>query len=217
MVSVFNVPSSSCYPWCHGRWCGDSLSATSLALRCKMRSISLRGSTPTAFAPPSIYSAKTARSRSAARASRDTYLEALRGIQERKLDCNISIKLSQMGLRFDLDLCREIVRDLLVAAGEVDNFVRIDMEDSSVTDVTLDMYREFRKEFAHVGTVVQSYLKRTHDDVASMLEEGPTHLRLCKGIYVEPEEIAYKDRQRVRDNYVDVMKHSLDHGIAVWR
>ena len=148
-----------------------------------------------------------------ARKSRDIYLEALRGIQENQLDCNISIKLSQMGMRFDLKLCREISRDLVVAAGDVDNFVRIDMEDSSVTTVTLDIYRELRKEFSQVGTVVQSYLRRTREDVNDLLAAGPTHLRLCKGIYVESEEIAYKDRQEIRDNFVAVMEDSLKGGI----
>jgi proline dehydrogenase len=86
------------------------------------------------------------------------------------------------------------------AAG-LNNFVRIDMEDSPFTDKTIQLFLQLRKEFSNVGIVLQSYLKRTLDDV-KMLNQNGGHYRLCKGIYVEPEEIAFKGKQEVRDNFM---------------
>ena len=141
-----------------------------------------------------------------ARRSRDIYLAALDGITERGLDCNISIKLSQMGLSFDAELCLSITRELAEAAEARDNFLRIDMEDSSVTAITLDIYRELRKQHTAVGTVVQSYLRRTEADVQSLLAEGPTNLRVCKGIYREPADLAFQEREEVRDSYRQLLE-----------
>lgn len=146
-------------------------------------------------------------------ACRDLYLEALEQLHEHDLDCNISIKLSQMALRFDTKLCRSIVRDLGAKAKELDNFVRIDMEDSSVTTETLDIYRELRAELP-LGTVIQSYMRRSEEDVATLMNEGPTHLRLCKGIYVEPEAVAFQDREEVRDSYRQLLRQMLEGGIV---
>ena len=102
---------------------------------------------------------------------RDLYLRALEKIEKQELDCNISVKLSQMGLRFDPELCRSVMRDLVSAAEERRNFVRIDMEDASVTQITLDIYRELRRQYRCVGTVIQAYLFRTPKDVAQLLDE----------------------------------------------
>jgi len=147
-----------------------------------------------------------------ATASRDLYLRALDRIESEGLDCNISVKLSQMGLRFDPEFCRTVLRDLVQAAEERRNFVRIDMEDSSVTQVTLDLYREARTTSKAVGAVVQAYLHRTPDDVAKLLEEGPTNLRLCKGIYVEPAEVAIQGRERIRRAYVAILRQLFEGG-----
>ncbi|MEM7166180.1 MAG: proline dehydrogenase family protein [Planctomycetota bacterium] len=147
-----------------------------------------------------------------AEAFRDLYLEAIDEIARRGCDCNISIKLSQMALRFDVDLCREIIRSLGEAAQKHDNFVRIDMEDSSVTTATLDLYRQLRGELP-LGTVVQSCLRRTADDVQALLDTGATHLRLCKGIYLEPEEIAFQDRTEVQESYNALLRQMLEGGI----
>jgi proline dehydrogenase len=91
----------------------------------------------------------------------DLYLEAIRDIHAKSLRCGISIKLSELGLRFDVDRCREAVRSLIASAADHGSFVRIDMEDSSVTSVTLDIYREMRREFENVGIVIQSCLRRS--------------------------------------------------------
>lgn len=145
-------------------------------------------------------------------AARDLYLGALAGIQSATLDCNISIKLSEMGLRFDLDYCRQVVRTLLLTAGKHGNFVRIDMEDSSVTDVTLKIYRELREQFDNVGAVIQSCLRRSESDVDALLRGGPTHVRLCKGIYIEPPEIAFRDPEEIRTSYRNLLEQLLRGG-----
>lgn len=143
------------------------------------------------------------------------YHEALEKIDERGLDCNISVKLSQMALRFDSELCFGIMEKLLDDAQSRGNFLRIDMEDSSVTSETLDLYRALREEQPDsVGSVVQSYLRRTEDDVRDLLSEGMTHLRLCKGIYREPEEKAFQGREEVRDSYRKLLGIMLEGGIA---
>jgi proline dehydrogenase len=144
--------------------------------------------------------------------ARDLYLEALGGIAKRELNCNASVKLSDMGLRFDTDLCYETMRSIVDAAATHDNFVRIDMEDSSVTSVTLDIYRKLREHHDNVGTVVQSCLRRTRDDVQSLLDDGIAHLRLCKGIYIEPEDIAWTDADDIRQSYRDLLVQLFEGG-----
>ena len=142
----------------------------------------------------------------------DLYLQALDGIRSATLDCNVSIKLSEMGLRFDVDLCKEVMRKLLSSARDHGNFVRIDMEDSSVTSVTLDIYRELRKEYDNVGTVIQSCLKRSEADVQELLQGGPTNIRLCKGIYIEPEDIAWRDADDIRHSFQRLLEQLLRGG-----
>ena len=144
--------------------------------------------------------------------SRDLYLRALEQIHRSKLDCNISVKLSQMGLRFDPSLCRSVMKDLVLSAESQENFVRIDMEDVTVTQITIDIYRELRQASSAVGTVVQSYLHRTPADVASLLADGPTNLRLCKGIYVESPEHAIQDREGVREAFRAILRQLFEGG-----
>jgi proline dehydrogenase len=145
-------------------------------------------------------------------AARDAYIEALKGIEPAGLDCNISVKLSDMGLRLNTARCTDVVRELVSCAKDNDNFVRIDMEDSSVTSATLDVYRELRKDFDNVGVVVQSCLRRTESDVAELLQGGPTNIRVCKGIYIEPEAIAFQDADEIRDSYQQILQRLLEGG-----
>ena len=147
-------------------------------------------------------------------AAKALYLEALGGIYTRSLNCGISIKLSEMGLRFDDAACRGVMRELLTKARELGTFVRIDMEDSTVTDVTLDIYRELRATFDNVGTVIQSCLKRSERDVDDLLREGRTDIRLCKGIYIEPEEISYRDADEIRHSFSRILEQLFDGGAA---
>lgn len=142
----------------------------------------------------------------------ELYLRAIRDISAASLDCGVSVKLSEMGLRFDTAQCKEAMLVLLTAAKEHGLFVRIDMEDSSVTSVTLDIYRELRKQFDNVGIVIQSCLRRSKNDIAELLNEGPTDVRLCKGIYVEPEDIAYTEADEIRDSFNELFEQLLNGG-----
>jgi len=144
-------------------------------------------------------------------------LAVLNTIKQNELQSNLSIKPTQLGLNIDLDFAYNQIREIVVKAKEYGNFVRIDMEDSSCTDKTITVFKRLREEFDNVGIVLQSYLKRTHADVVD-LNKINTNYRLCKGIYIEPAEIAFKDRQSVRDSYVrcleQMMKDKVYVGIA---
>jgi proline dehydrogenase len=126
------------------------------------------------------------------------YHDVLARIDAEGLDANISVKLTGLGLELDYDLCLENVEAVLADARARGTFVRIDMEDSSATERTLRIYRELRVSgYENVGVVLQAYLRRTVDDLRDL-----GNVRLCKGIYVEPSEIAYREFEAVRANYV---------------
>jgi len=136
-------------------------------------------------------------------------------ITSHSLDSNFSVKLSQLGLRIDPEFCYQNVRSLVERARSVGNFVRIDMEDSTTTDATLEIYRRLRKEgFANVGVVIQAYMRRSEKDVTELLKLG-ANIRLCKGIYIEPAEIAFKDYQEVRENFVSLLELMFANGAYV--
>jgi len=148
-------------------------------------------------------------------AALDLYREALGGIHGNELQCGISVKLSELGLRFDVDGCNAAMHQLLDSTREHGNFMRIDMEDSSVTSITLDVYREVRREYDRVGAVIQSCLRRSRQDVIDLMADGPTDIRLCKGIYIEPEEIAFTDPDEIRDSYSEILDLMLEGGARV--
>ncbi len=131
-------------------------------------------------------------------------LEVLETIEKNKLMANLSIKPTQMGLAIDEQFAYEQVLELVKKAAEYKNFVRIDMEDSPFTDKTLNLYKRIYADYKNVGVVIQSYMKRSLDDVIS-LNKISTNYRLCKGIYVEPASIAYKGKQEVRDNFLKIL------------
>jgi proline dehydrogenase len=143
------------------------------------------------------------------------YENVFRTIDEQGLDSNVSVKLTGLGLKLDHGLCREILERLVRQAAERGNFVRIDMEDSSCTLETLQLYRELREAgLNNVGIVLQAYLRRTLDDIEA-LSDLTANVRLCKGIYVEPEEIAYQDFDEVRENFVGALDALLRGGSYV--
>jgi proline dehydrogenase len=146
--------------------------------------------------------------------ARDLYLSALDGIRDNNLDCNISIKLSDMGLRFDRELCFAAMSTLVRKANERGIFVRIDMEDSSATSETLELYKRLRENFDNVGTVIQSCMRRSQADVADLLKSAKTHIRLCKGIYLEPEDIAYTGADDIRRSYCELLEQLFEGGVA---
>ena len=144
----------------------------------------------------------------------DLYVAALAGIEAQGLDCNASIKLSDMGLRFDSDLCFDVMDRLVAEAGRRNNFMRIDMEDSSVTSPTLDLYRRLRERHDNVGTVIQSCMKRSEDDIRRLLDEGLANLRLCKGIYIEPGDIAWTGADEIRAAYQRLLEQLFEGGAS---
>ncbi len=129
------------------------------------------------------------------------YMRIIQAIDEHKLDCNLSIKPTQMGLLIDKEYCFNNIRTIVAEATKHNNFVRIDMEDNTTTSNTISMYLRLKEEFGdHVGTVIQAYLRRTSDDINNLLEHK-ANLRFCKGIYVEDRKIAYKDMPIINENY----------------
>jgi proline dehydrogenase len=147
-----------------------------------------------------------------ARAARDTYLRIFDRIAAKKLDANVSLKLTQLGLDIDVALCQELVENIVAHATGCGNFVRVDMEGSAYTARTIDLVKRVRAKTVSVGVVVQSYLRRTESDVPGLLAAG-CRLRLCKGAYKEPPDIAFPVKADVDANYVRVMKLLLPSGI----
>jgi proline dehydrogenase len=149
-----------------------------------------------------------------ARAAADRYLQTLDALAARELERNVSLKLTQMGLDVDRDLCRENVARILRRAEEVGAFVRIDMEDHSRVDATLDLWREVRPIHAATGVVIQAALRRSAADVGSLIgERGP--IRLCKGAYKEPAAVAFVDKIEVDRSYAELMERLLGGGTHV--
>ncbi len=150
----------------------------------------------------------------------DVYHRLLDAISQRKLNANVSVKLTQMGLLLSPDLAENIAADLVRHARSLDNFVRIDMEDSSLTQVTLDIVRRLhaRQDLrGAIGTVIQSYLYRSQADVEQLVADG-IRIRLCKGAYKEPPEVAFPKKSDVDDNYVRLASMMIEspiyHGLA---
>jgi proline dehydrogenase len=143
------------------------------------------------------------------------YQDVFADIERCGLDSGVSVKLTGLGLKLDHELCRDNLRTVVLDAASRGNFVRIDMEDSSTTDETLRLYRELREEgHENVGIVLQAMLRRTLADVAALAELRPS-VRLCKGIYVEPSDVAYQDYEAVRASYVRSLEALLDAGCYV--
>jgi proline dehydrogenase len=142
-----------------------------------------------------------------ARASFDSYVEAIARLRENEVDGNISVKLTQLGLGFDDELCEELLGDLARHASAAETTLTIDMEESSLTDATLDIYERAQQAHGNLGVALQAYLRRTPQDLARIAPLGG-HIRLCKGAYDEPESIAFRSRQDVNDAY-DALARAL--------
>jgi proline dehydrogenase len=148
-------------------------------------------------------------------AIRAEYEQAMAAIEREGLDANVSVKLTGLGLAVDPALCAESVRTLVGAAAENGRFVRIDMEDSSTTTATLELYRALRAEgHDNVGIVLQAMLRRTLDDVLELVPLTP-NVRICKGIYVEPAEVAYQGDEAIRFAFVEAMAALWEGGAKV--
>jgi proline dehydrogenase len=152
-----------------------------------------------------------------ARVSAQLYHQLLDEISKRKLNANVSLKLTHMGLDVDEKLARDLVTGLVAKAAALDppNFVRVDMEGSPYTQRTLDFVCELHRQPGHagsVGAVIQSYMRLAEDDVQKLLAER-IRIRLCKGAYKEPDEIAFQKKPEVDANYVKLMKILLKSGV----
>ncbi len=144
-----------------------------------------------------------------------TYGEVLAAIATDRLDANISVKLTGLGLKVDLELCRSLLETLVHEAAGRGSFVRIDMEDASCVDDTIAVYRGLREAgLDNVGIVLQACLKRTLTDIADLRDLRPS-VRLCKGIYLEPGAIAFQDADVIRRSYVSCLDALLDNGSRV--
>jgi len=145
----------------------------------------------------------------------EEYEDVFATIEREELDSNVSVKLTGLGLKLDRDFCLANVRALVRHAAERDNFVRIDMEDSSTTSDTLEIYRALRSEgLDNVGVVLQAYMRRTLEDARTLAELKP-NVRVCKGIYVESPAVAYQGHETVRFNFVEAVEALLDAGAYV--
>tara|TARA_B100000029_G_scaffold114305_1_gene106803 strand:- start:1006 stop:1920 length:915 start_codon:yes stop_codon:yes gene_type:complete len=145
---------------------------------------------------------------------RNSYCDLLDGIANWGIDCNVSLKLTALGLKIDEELCWDNLSVVLDKAKEYNNFIRLDMENSEVTDSTIEMCKKGQNYYSRCGTVLQSYMKRTLDDI-DLLNSHDANIRLCKGAYKENEEIAYQDYQEIRDNYLKSTEKMMDNGIYV--
>lgn len=141
--------------------------------------------------------------------SKNESIEVLDAISKYKLNSNLSVKLTMLGLNLDYNFCLSLFTEIMQHAKELNNFVRIDMEESSVTDSTLKIYEDIRKNFDNVGIVIQAYLRRSEDDVLKLTKMN-ANFRLCKGIYIEPEAIAFKKRSEIRNNFLKLIRIVLE-------
>ena len=152
----------------------------------------------------------------------DEYVRALDAIAREGLDSNVSVKLTAFGLKIDPERCRRQFGRVLDAAARHNTFVRIDMEDSSVTEETIRIYFETRQRTEKSGVVLQAYLRRSREDAKRVATDegrgkgnGKGNVRVCKGIYIEPPEIAYQGREEIRDNYAALVDDLLEAGSYV--
>lgn len=149
-----------------------------------------------------------------ARNAFQVYINILDNIKSSGIDSNVSVKPTHMGLKISYNLSKELISRIVAHAKSIDNFVRIDMEDYTCTDDTLNMYYQIRENFDNVGVVIQAYLRRTINDIDSLIKRK-ANLRLCKGIYNEPRYIAFKNRNIIINNYALVLEELLSSGCYV--
>ena len=148
------------------------------------------------------------------------YVDLIKRFSSEKINGNFSVKPSMFGLLIDQETCYRNLRTLVEIADQCNSFIKIDMEDSECTSIEIEIFRRLKAEFpTRVGIVVQAYLRRTLDDVKNLMDlhqpDAPLNFRLCKGIYIEPENIAFKGYQEVRDHFMADLRFMLQNGIYV--
>lgn len=150
--------------------------------------------------------------------NKDEYLNIIEQVQKHKINGNYSLKPTMFGLLIDEEACYKNIREIVKKAASYNNFVRVDMEDSQCVDMEIKLFRRLKAEFPkNVGLVLQAYLKRTRKDIEDMLDlntkELPVNYRLCKGIYVEPEKIAYKKYEEINKHFLIDLEYMFQQGI----
>ncbi len=149
--------------------------------------------------------------------NKDAYLAIIDRVQKENIDGNYSLKPTSFGLLLDKEICFKHIREIVAKAASFGNFVRVDMEDSPCTDLELELFRKLKKDFPNnVGLVVQAYLKRTIQDLKDLKDihssQTPLNFRLCKGIYVEPEAIAYKKYLEINEHFLADLEYMFANG-----
>ncbi len=153
--------------------------------------------------------------RAEAEAATAVYRQVLDEVHSRQLSAYVHVKVTQLGLMIDRDFCRDQIRELLEhAAANGGTFMRMDMEDSPRIDATLGLHRELHPEFPNFGVVLQARMRRSLDD-ARELAKVQANVRVCKGVYLEPPEIAYTEPQEIRDHYLAILRLLLSAGCYV--
>ncbi|MBN1970906.1 MAG: proline dehydrogenase family protein [Candidatus Delongbacteria bacterium] len=150
--------------------------------------------------------------------NKNEYLKIIERCEKEKISGNYSLKPTMFGLLLDEEKCYTYIREIVEKAASFGNFVRVDMEDSPCTDMEIKLFRRFKNEFPkNVGLVLQAYLKRTFSDITNMLDmnnkEVPLNYRLCKGIYIEPEAIAFKDYDEINKHYLEDLEYMFINNI----
>lgn len=148
--------------------------------------------------------------------NKNEYLEVIERFTQDNVKGNFSLKPTSFGLLIDKEVCYNYIREVVELVASKDSFLRIDMEDSQCVDMEIDIFRKLRTEFPkHVGLVLQAYMRRTKSDLEALndlnSENAPISFRLCKGIYVEPENIAFKDFHEVQENFLADLKYMFEN------
>ncbi|MEI6885388.1 MAG: proline dehydrogenase family protein [Bacteroidota bacterium] len=149
--------------------------------------------------------------------NKEAYLKIIERVQKEKIDGNYSLKPTSFGLLLDKEICFKYIREIVAKAASFGNFVRVDMEDSPCTDLEIELFRKLKKEFpGNVGLVLQAYMKRTLKDLKDLRDihsaGTPLNFRLCKGIYVEPEAIAYKKYEEINQHFLEDLEYIFANG-----
>jgi len=151
-----------------------------------------------------------------AEVNKKEYLEIIEKAQQNNIQGNYSLKPSMFGLLLDKDICYNHIKEIVAKAASHNNFIRVDMEDSPCTDLEIELFRKLKGEFPkNVGLVLQAYLKRTRSDIENMLDMPALNFRLCKGIYTEPAEIAYKSYEEINQHFLDDLEYIFQNKIYV--
>jgi proline dehydrogenase len=150
--------------------------------------------------------------REKAEAAVEEYVRLFEEIDRGQVDSNVSIKLTMLGLKIDQDFCLQNVERIAEAAQRFGNFLRLDMEDHTCIDATLEIYHQLQPRFGNLGVVFQSYMRRTLDDIEGLPDDSG-NVRLCKGIYVEPRPVAWKGYNTVRHNFIAALEKMITGGV----